>query len=350
MPRLPGVKLTDKGYYILMELFNQYPRVDQWVRPDSWWPGAAKGVVLPTCMKSIPRRVPPPAPAGLQRADGPTVMRWEADQMRYPPYQYKEDYLFWTNDCWRLCESSERELLHGFGFGHTEVCLSASDIKRGLQAYEDERCSLVGDSFNIFPFVVFGWAALFDYLPKFDYSHLCSRMGLAPGFAAPVLRTAPLMRRLQYGFPTGVACTIQDLSSCFLARTNHTGSDVRITTGAVLNPKAFPRQSVAASWFKWSGVFSCKWSHKDQINSLEMRAILLTLRWRALHCGESNLRFTHLTDSYICMSIISKGRSSSSALRHVLKKVSAWILAFNFQMVLVHVESTDNPTDEASRA
>lgn len=89
--------------------------------------------------------------------------------------------------------------------------------------------------------------------------------------------------------------------------------------------------------------------HKDQINSLELRAILLTLRWRALHLKESNVRFSHLTDSYVCMSIVSKGRTSSVALRRVLRKVAAWLLAYNLQMTLVHVESTDNPTDAASR-
>ena len=61
------------------------------------------------------------------------------------------------------------------------------------------------------------------------------------------------------------------------------------------------------------------------------------------------MRFSHLTDSYVCMSIVSKGRTSSGALRHVLQKVSAWILSHNFQMTLVHVESTENPTDAASR-
>ena len=217
LPRLPGVKLTDKGHYVLMELYNDYPNVEQWIRPDSCWEGAATGVVLPTCMKSIPRVHPPPAPAGLQRADIATILRWEADQMRYPPYQYKEEYLLWASDRWRLSEASERELLHGFGFGHTEVCMSASDIKRGVQAYEDERCSLVGDSFNVFSFVVFGWAALFEYLPKFNYAHLCNRMGLAPGYAAPVHRLAPMARRLQYGFPKGEFCSVGALSSCFLA-------------------------------------------------------------------------------------------------------------------------------------
>ena len=263
VPRLPGVKVEDKGLYFLITMENEYPITSQWIRPDSEWPGSNYGAILPTCMKSIPRSRPPPAPAGLGRADEASVLRWQADEMRYPPYQYKEEYVLWSKGKWRLTEASERELLHGFGYGHTEVCYSASDIKRGKTQYEDERCSLVGDSFNVFSFVVFGWAALYEYLPKFDYAHLCNRMGLAPGFAAPILRVAPLARSLQYGHKTGALKTVEDLSSCFLARTNHTGSDVRITTGAVMNPKAFPRQSVSASWFQWEGVFSCKWTHKD---------------------------------------------------------------------------------------
>ncbi len=169
VPQLPGVKMEDKGYYVMIVLVNPYPKISQWIRPDSYWAGQDAGTVLPTCMKSIPRVRPPPAPAGLNRADGDTVMRWEADQMRYPPYQYKEEYIFWSGDQWRLIEASETELLHGYGWGHTALCFSASDIKRNRGDYEDERCSLVGDSFNIFSFVIFGWAALYDRLPRVDY-------------------------------------------------------------------------------------------------------------------------------------------------------------------------------------
>lgn len=193
-------------------MINAYPQLHQWIREDSEWPGATYGTVLPTCMKSIPRRTPPPAPAGLNRADKDTVLRWQADDMRYPPYQYKEEYVFWSAGRWRLAEASEREILHGFGYGHTEVCYSASDIEKSRSAYEDERCSLVGDSFNIFSFVIFGWAALHDRLPPLDYGHLCQRMGLSPGFAAPIKRTAPLGRQLQYGYAVGASKDVQDLS------------------------------------------------------------------------------------------------------------------------------------------
>ena len=57
----------------------------------------------------------------------------------------------------------------------------------------------------------------------------------------------------------------------------------------------------------------------------------------------------HVTDSYICMSIISKGRSSSSMLKPLLERLTALLLDFDIYLIVSHVESSENPTDEASR-
>ena len=80
-----------------------------------------------------------------------------------------------------------------------------------------------------------------------------------------------------------------------------------------------------------------------------MRSILLALRWRIEHFGEANVRFIHLTDSYICMSIIAKGRSSSMMLMSILRKIAALEFGFDLLPILIHVESSENPTDAASR-
>lgn len=143
---------------------------------------------------------------------------------------------------------------------------------------------------------------------------------------------------------------VGDLTRELLRRVNHTGSDVRVASGTIINPRNFPRQSAAALWWNWSGVFSCRWCRREHINRLEMRSILLALRWRVTHLKEVSVRFTHLTDSYVCMSIISKGRTSSVMLTSVLRHIAAWAIAFGLFPVLAHVESTENPTDEASRA
>ncbi len=350
LPKLEGVLEEDKGPYIELIAEAPYPEVSSWISRGATWPYEGADVIFPTCMKAIRRSHPPPAPAGLNRADQDCIDRWRADCSRYPLYQYKEEYVIWTADGkWRLLNSEEREILRGYGASHTAVCWSASDIKANPTRYEDVRCSLLGDSFSIFSFVIFAWGALASYLPKLSYSYLVNRMGLAPGFVSPIGCRSQLTRKLSYGFAEGGAKDIQDLTGCFLARTNHTGSDVRIVTGKIMNPKAFPRQSVAAGWFNWQGVFQCKWTRKDHINSLEMRAILLSLRHRIQHLHEREVRFAHLTDSYVSMSVISKGRSSSQMLTQVLKRINSYLLGFNLYLILLHVESTDNPTDEASR-
>ena len=105
-------------------------------------------------MKAIKRNRPPIRPAGLDRVTQDGRMRWEADDFRFPPYQYDDRFVFWVGDRWRLANASERELLHGLGYNHTEICWSASDIKRNIRGYEDARKSLVGDGFNCFSFVV----------------------------------------------------------------------------------------------------------------------------------------------------------------------------------------------------
>ena len=351
MPTLPGIKMTKKEYYTEIEAKAPYPEVSQWLREGSLWGGEPTGDVFPTCVKAIPRQQPPPLPAaGLSRCNEATRMRWEADQYRYPPYQYKDPYVIWSGNKWRLLDPSERDILHGYGYEHTAVCWSASDIKKDPVGYHDQRASLMGDSFSVFSFVIFAWRSCFKWLPSLRYTRLANRMGLAPGTTSEIKQVALLARKLCYGYPNVTRWQPSDLTRALLARVNHTGSDVRISTGTIMNPKAFPRQSASASWWDWKPVFKCRWQTTERINTLEMRSILLALRWRVQHLGEVDMRLLHLTDSYISMSILSNGRSSSQVLSHVLRKISAFCFAFGIFPVYIHVESTENPADEDSRA
>ena len=172
---------------------------------------------------------------------------------------------------------------------------------------------------------------------------------MAPGFCAPPDFSCPVARKLVYGGTSDEPVAVHSMTRLLLARVNHTGSDVRISTGAIMNPKAHPRQSANACWWKWSHVFHCRWQASEHINRLELRSILLALRWRVQRLGECQCRFIHLTDSYVSMSVMSKGRSSSEALLTIMRQISAVQLAFDLYPILIHVESTDNPTDEASR-
>eukprot|EP00438_Fugacium_kawagutii_P000234 Skav212279 [mRNA] locus=scaffold732:326080:334230:- [translate_table: standard] len=320
---LDDVSLAEFPYWIEVTLAADYPEESQWLSPGATWGGTSQGVALPTCMKSIRRVRPPPRPAGLHRVDMDSRLRWEADEFRFPPYQYDERFIIWQDNKWRLTSAAEREVLHGLGEGHTEVCWNAGSIKDNPIGYEDTRKSLVGDSFNCFSFVYFAAMACYRWMPYFTYGDLVQRMGLAPGFCCPLSWRAPLARALQYGQPPNDH-TVRQLNAALLRRVNHTGSDVRISSGLVLNPKAYPRQSVMAQWWLWDKAFAYKWKKSDHINSLELRSIVHAVEWRVRHLKDHNCRVFHVSDSYVCMSIVSKGRSSSRMLRPLLQRLAAW--------------------------
>ena len=245
---LEGLEFDPQRFWTDVKAVAAYPETSQWIQPGKEWRGESVGAVFPTCMKSIPRKAPPPKPAGLSRCDEATVNRWVSDEFRFPPYQYKDHFLIYSEDTWRLLSPVERELLLGYGFRHTAVCLSASDIKSNKRRYEDCRLSLLGDSFSIYSFVIFAFSLAIRFVTRVPYSHLCSRMGMAPGFLAPIRLSSPLERCLRYGCPPKLRelYQVQELNRILLKRTDHTGSDVRLTSGEPLSSKIFPRQAVSA--------------------------------------------------------------------------------------------------------
>ena len=347
---MEGIRFRYGGHWTTVEAVAEYPDNEAWVTEGSYWPGGEEGYVLPTALKSIKRQRPPPVPAGYSRCDGDTLARWTADGFRFPPYHYLPRFLFWRQDQWRLANSEEKERLLGYGSGHTELCYSASVIKQSTVQWEDERLSLLGDSFSIFSFVIPAAALCKRFLGPISYQHLAKRMGMAPGLSLDIKSVCPIQRGFGYGsFPLTVSEEVKRMNQLLLRRTNHTGSDVRIATGEILNPKAVVRQSIQAGWWKWRPCFNVKWKHKDHINLLELRSILLSVRYHVHHLKHYNVRIFHLTDSYVCMSIASKGRSGSKQLNRVLRQLNATLLGYGLYLVIAHVESSQNPTDEASR-
>lgn len=105
LPLLAGVFVSRKEYYIDVEAPAPYPQLDQRLTEGHRWDGADEGEVFPTCMKCIRRHQPPPAPAGLSRTPSSAAARWESDSFAYPPYQYKRQYVIWSEQGWRLLNS-----------------------------------------------------------------------------------------------------------------------------------------------------------------------------------------------------------------------------------------------------
>ena len=240
----------------------------------------------------------------------------------------------------------------GFGFEHTAPCWGATDVKSNLQGFENTRLSLIGDSFCMLSFAAV-LACSFDWAPgEFTIHHLIQRLGLAPGFCSSWQTPAPLARRLVFG-PWDVGLSPQpsvtDLNKVFLQRTNHTGSDVRIITGQLMNQKQPLRQSIPSCLWHWSFLFQNKWTVSEHINALEMRQAFNTMNWLIRDRQHFNLRWVHCSDSYVTISILCKGRTSSQKLEGLVRRFNSHMLLAQIYPILLHVASLDNPTDEASR-
>eukprot|EP00435_Cladocopium_sp_Y103_P046259 s2759_g13.t1 len=196
---MKGIRLEPEREYVRAFVTAEPIETKQWIRPGWHWPGEASAK-FPTFMKNIKRLRPPPQPAGLNRTDQATRDRWAHDCFRYPPYQYKSQFLVHSSgQPPRLLDASEREILLGFGPGHTSSCLNASEMKQNFQKYEDLRCTLCGDSFAILSFCVMASALSSELMPRMSPDHMVRRLGLAPGATAHPSVLAPMSRWLSYG-------------------------------------------------------------------------------------------------------------------------------------------------------
>ena len=248
---------------------------------------------------------------------------WEQDQFRYPPYQYNP--------------------------GHTEPCQSAWVKKRHLKEHADIRCSLCGDSFAILPFATMAAVLCQDIVPRTTPSMILLRLGLAPGASAHPSVRSPMTRWLAYGEPPEINFSSEDLVKQLGLSVNHTGADVRITTGQILGHKPPNHASVRSWWWQWKQLVTVKWHDQVHINFLEMKMILFSLLWKCRNPTSVCRRWLHLEDSLVSLLILSKGRTSSALLQPLCNKIGALQLAMGLFLLHGHVASEENPTDEGSR-
>eukprot|EP00435_Cladocopium_sp_Y103_P009201 s976_g2.t1 len=228
--QMDGIELWTEREYVRAYLSaDSQVSTAQWIRPGWTWTQESTQNKFPTFMKAIKRQRPPPVPVGLNKATPTMVTMWTEDEYRFPPYQYHPR--FWLeapNNAPRLLDASERELLLGFGPGHTDSCQSASVKKRNLREHEDIRKSLCGDSFAILPFAVMGACMCSALVPRMSPSQILRRLGLAPGATAHPCVEIPISRYLSYGGDVHRPVVEEDLVRQLGLSVNHTGADVRI--------------------------------------------------------------------------------------------------------------------------
>ena len=344
-----GVQLIDWGEYVEVKMAARFPPKESWVMPG--WTPTVVDMTYPTFMKSIARRRPPPNPAGLRRCDEACISRWQSDEFRFPPYQYQYQYLLRSQEgALRYLSVCERELLMGMGYGATQFCMSASAVKANPTEFWDKRFSLLGDGFAMLSFAWVASQMCQRWRPAISPQQIIDRFGLAPGAGLAAHFKAPLLRRLCYGAFDFRFSSESSLVPQISRHVSHNGSDVSISLGIPFSSKMGNHVSLRAAWWGWRILFTTKWKFSTHINSLELRMIVQAARWRSRCPSNFNSRWLHLADSMVCNYILSKGRTSSHMLQPLVRQHAAILLALNALELHGHVDSSENPTDKASRA
>lgn len=244
----------------------------------------------------------------------------------------------------RYLNAEERELLMGMGYEATKFCMSASSIKQNPQAYVDKRLSLLGDGFAM---ASFAWVCA-QLCRKWQVPLTPAQL-VAPGTSLHAAASVPMAPRLTYVqdvVPHQCHQLVQQVSR----HVSHTGSDVSIALGTPFSPKVGSHPSLRAGWWDWRLLFKSRWGFSSHINSLEMRVILQAVKWRARNPDNFQQRWLHLADSMVCNYILAKGRTSSRMLQPLVRQIGAYQLAMDGRQLCGHVDSSDNPTDDPSRA
>ena len=343
----PGVTLVDHGDYTEVIMQGAFPPWRDWVRPG--WEPTTEENTYPTFMKAIRRWRPPDRPAGISRCCEATLGRWQSDDFRFPPYQYKYQHLLVSAEGnLRYLGVDERELLMGMGAESTRFCFSASAQKSHPVEYWDRRFSLLGDGFAALSFAWIAGQLLQPWRTPITPQEIIDRLGLSPGFCAHPGVLIPLKRNPGFG-PSSLAGGTAELTAFISRQVAQNGADVCVTLGTPFSNKGISHASLRAPWWEWSILYATHWHFSSHINALEMRVIVQTAEWRCRFPPEFSKRWLHLADSMVCNYILSKGRTSSRLLQPLVRKLGAILLAANAIPLYGHVDSAENPTDAASR-
>ena len=97
----------------------------------------------------------------------------------------------------------------------------------------------------------------------------------------------------------------------------------------------------------WEVVASWKWKGSAHINLLEMASALRAYEAEAIRGGD--LRFVEMIDSHVALCALTRGRSSSGALRPLLKRASTLLLAYGLYQVGRFAPTRMNPADCPTR-
>ena len=271
----------------------------------------ASAELFPTFTTSRPRSHPGRRPAGLERLTPEERQDWEDDAYRFPLYQYQRKLSITdSNGRHRLPNIRERETIMGFPKDYSLQCMSKQF--HGQPKHEDERKSLIGNSWNV---TVVTWL-----LAQLGYQlGLCPLLtpqqavqATAPGRSAAL--SGLLQRQAMRKMPKGPVQGEYDLVSKLLNLVSLKGEDIMVQapTGETLRYHRL-RASLPASLWTWKTVMGWPWrGSPEHINVLELRAVLTSLRWRIVKKHAIRSKFVHMIDSLVCLHSLSRGQAAAA--------------------------------------
>ena len=313
------------------------------------WLKVDEARAFPTFTTSRPRSKPGRKPAGIFQCDDEDIQRWQNDCHRFPPYQYTyHNCLINRKNDIRLPDAEEREFMLGFPVGYTRGCLPKN--KRKDASYNDVRLTLLGNSWSV---PVVAWFL----------GQLLAPLGFVPPHSPQVIMDklkpehVQMLQAKLFRPPlnpireTASSYDQGDLVGRLTNLLSIKGEDILLTTPTDQMVKYHRlRATIPSRLWKWKIISGWKWTGaKEHINSLELRAILTSIKWRICHQKLVRKRFLHLTDSLVCLHCVSRGRSSSKKLRRSMCRISALLLASSCHCLWGYVRTDQNPADKPSR-
>ncbi|CAK0908038.1 unnamed protein product, partial [Prorocentrum cordatum] len=161
---------------------------------------------------------------------------------------------------------------------------------------------------------------------------------LQPAIVEKLLETMSTMRR---------GAEIEHLKA-MLKRADYRGSDVRLTTGALVDGCRQDVPYPAFCW-EWTTAQSYGWKAPQHINALESTAFFNYVRSQAGSKDFHKRRFCHIFDSRVVSCVVAKGWSSSRLLNRLCRRFAAFSIASNTYVLTFWTVSAWNHSDAASR-
>ena len=164
-----------------------------------------------------------------------------------------------------------------------------------------------------------------------------------PGVAAKVCdEVAKLVSTMQFG--NEKAHLEHVLQFC-----DFRGSEVSLREGTVNDGQRQTIPYPATAW-DWKCIQSYPWKSSQHINVLELVAFFYFLSACSVKADLHGYRFLHIVDSRVVSCVLAKGRSSSTKLNRILRRVASLLLAADLYALPMWTISGWNFADFGSRA